>query len=116
MKHLQIKEVFNILLSLQRVNQQGLHLGIFGIMFLLLPQYSQKSSDRKRKIKFVLPKRTKSALNRPLVYCRAGTFLILLESAALLRKYRGKSCFLSSNILSLGHPILVTLQILLLLP
>lgn len=77
---------------------------------------AKKSSDRKRKIKFVLPKRTKSALNRPPVYCRAGTFLILLESAVLLRKYHGESCFLSSNSLSLDHLISVTLQILLLLP
>lgn len=115
-KPLQIKCVLTILLSLQRVNQHGLHWGVFWISLLPNPSRCQKSSDRKRKIKFVLPKRTKSALNRPPVYSRAGTFLILLESAALLRKHRGESCFLSSNILSLAHLIWVTLKILRLLP
>lgn len=80
---------------------------MFWILLLPLWLGCQKPSDRKRKIKFVLPRRTKSALNRPPLYCRAGTFLILLESALLLWKYHEESCSLSSNILSLDHLILV---------
>lgn len=84
---------------------------MFWILLLPLRLCCQKPSDRKRKIKFVLPRRTKSALNRPLLHCRAGTSLILMESAVLFWKYHGESCSLSSNILSLDHLVLVTLSI-----
>lgn len=110
--HLQTRSAFSTLpLAAKGLTSKVCILRMFWILLLPLWLCCQKPSDRKRKIKFVLPRRTKSALNELPLHCRAGTFLIPLESAALLWKYHGESCSLSSNILSLDHLALATLSI-----